>query len=216
MASSIALLCAGTATAQTVSGFARVVDGDTLDIADHRIRLHGIDSPETGQKCITRTGRKLRCGVEASDKLNLLIGGQIVRCKGSAYDDHGRLIAVCTTARHNLNREMVRSGWAVAFKKYSEDFLSEEIEAFKAGRGLWRTRFERPVDYRAKRWKIAKQVAPAGCPIKGNISVKTGEKIYHAPWSQWYERTKITPAKGERWFCSEGEAIRAGWRPPLR
>ena len=55
-----------------------------------------------------------------------------------------------------------------------------------------------------------------GCPIKGNIN-RDGELIYHTPWgSQWYDRTKINPDQGERWLCSEREALDAGWRAPLR
>jgi hypothetical protein len=54
--------------------------------------------------------------------------------------------------------------------------------------------------------------ALSGCAIKGNISVSTGERIYHVPGQTYYDETIITPAKGERWFCSEGEARAAGWR----
>jgi hypothetical protein len=60
------------------------------------------------------------------------------------------------------------------------------------------------------------QEAPEGCPIKGNINSE-GERIYHTPWgSQWYERTKISADQGEQWFCSERQALDAGWRAPLR
>ncbi len=52
----------------------------------------------------------------------------------------------------------------------------------------------------------------AECEIKGNISYRTGEKIYHVPGQQYYTRTQIDTSDGERWFCSEDEAIRAGWR----
>lgn len=54
------------------------------------------------------------------------------------------------------------------------------------------------------------------CTIKGNISYKTGEKIYHVPGGNFYTRTKINLSKGERWFCSEEEARKAGWRKSLR
>ena len=50
------------------------------------------------------------------------------------------------------------------------------------------------------------------CLIKGNISVATGEKIYHVPGQRDYEKTVITQSKGERWFCSEAQAVAAGWR----
>lgn len=52
---------------------------------------------------------------------------------------------------------------------------------------------------------------PAGCLIKGNINSK-GEKIYHMPGGEYYDQTTIDPQTGERWFCSEEDAIAAGWR----
>ena len=66
--------------------------------------------------------------------------------------------------------------------------------------------------FRHKRWEVAAQKAPQGCPIKGNIS--ENGRIYHVPWSRDYAKTRIDTAKGERWFCSEKEALEAGWRPP--
>ncbi len=55
-----------------------------------------------------------------------------------------------------------------------------------------------------------------GCLIKGNISINTGEHIYHVPGQMFYEQTVISPQYGERWFCSEAEAIAAGWRKARR
>jgi hypothetical protein len=52
----------------------------------------------------------------------------------------------------------------------------------------------------------------AGCVIKGNVSYRTGERIYHLPGQTYYSATRIKPAYGERWFCSEAEAQAAGWR----
>ena len=58
---------------------------------------------------------------------------------------------------------------------------------------------------------IASPHAP-GCVIKGNISQTTGDRIYHVPGQKYYEATQIDRLSGERWFCSEDEAKRAGWR----
>jgi cold shock CspA family protein len=55
-----------------------------------------------------------------------------------------------------------------------------------------------------------------GCNIKGNISIDTGNKLYHTPGMEDYFGTVISPEKGERWFCSESEAIAAGWRKAPR
>lgn len=57
----------------------------------------------------------------------------------------------------------------------------------------------------------AAQQPPAGCPIKGNINGR-GERIYHPPGCKYYAVTVIDPKRGERWFCSEAEAVAAGWR----
>ena len=53
---------------------------------------------------------------------------------------------------------------------------------------------------------------PDGCDIKGNISISSGEKIYHVPGGTFYDETVIRPEYGERWFCTEQEAINNGWR----
>lgn len=54
-------------------------------------------------------------------------------------------------------------------------------------------------------------VRVAGCNIKGNINDR-GEHIYHVPGQAYYSATRINPARGERWFCSEWQAWWAGWR----
>ena len=57
---------------------------------------------------------------------------------------------------------------------------------------------------------------PPGCVIKGNISMRTGERIYHLPGQRYYDSTVISPDKGERWFCTEAEARENGWRKSKR
>ena len=210
----IGLFWALPASAETVHGPARLIDGDTIEIREQVIRLHGIDAPESGQQCFDSDERAYPCGEQATDALRDLIGGRSVTCQGDSFDQYDRLIARCSTTLLDLNVEMVRQGWAVAFLRYSDDYLEQETDAFKAGRGIWRGKFQRPYAVRAERWRVAEQKAPEGCPIKGNISNRG--RIYHAPWSRHYARTKIDEAKGERWFCSEAEAIRAGWRAPYR
>ncbi len=57
-----------------------------------------------------------------------------------------------------------------------------------------------------------KETVDPTCNIKGNISIDTGERIYHVPGQKFYDMTRIDPAYGERWFCSEADARAAGWR----
>ena len=191
------------------------MDGDTISIDTNVIRLHGIDAPENGQDCKKANGKKYNCGAKAENKLKELAAGEVT-CTGSARDNFDRLIAVCTNGETEINSSMVLSGWAVAYRKFSNDYITEEDEAKGAERGLWAGQFESPSEFRSNKWATAIQSAPdSECPIKGNINSKK-VRIYHAPWSRSYNRTKINTAKGERWFCSEAEALAAGWRAPLR
>lgn len=202
--------------AERLQGAARIFDGDTIEVDNQRIRLHGIDAPETDQKCFDARQKSYACGKQAVDALRKLIRGQPVICEGTIRDDYDRLIATCSTTNVDLNREMVARGWAVAYREYSKDYLEQEIDAIKQGLGIWNGQMpQTPKEHRARRWAVAKQIAPDGCPIKGNINTK-GVKIYHAPWSQYYSRTKISLNRGERWFCSELDAIKGGWRAPYR
>lgn len=73
--------------------------------------------------------------------------------------------------------------------------------------------FARLVDRVASGLKAA---AGADCNIKGNVSVNTGERIYHVPGQMYYDATRIDSRYGERWFCSEAEARQAGWRKARR
>ena len=207
----VALIWATPLTVQAAD--VAIVDGDTLDVGGVRYRLHGIDAPEAGQKCAKPNGGKWRCGRRAMDALAELASAGPVKCEGRGRDDFDRVLAVCTAGGVELNDAMVRRGHAWAFRKYSPDYVAAEKVAKAATLGVWRAKSEPPWEYRARRWQVGKQVAPDGCPIKGNIS-KSG-RIYHAPWSPWYGRTKVSVKKGERWFCSEREALDAGWRAPM-
>lgn len=191
----------------------RVVDGDTISIDGTSFRLHGIDAPEAGQTCSDAGGGTWRCGDEATRYLEQLMGDMVPDCDNRGLDAYDRVISVCTVGGIELNRAMVSEGYAWAFRRYSEDYTAEEEIAAGKGVQIWQAATQAPWDYRAAKWEVATQESPAGCPIKGNIS-ENGH-IYHAPWSPWYARTKISIDKGEHWFCSEREALDAGWRAPV-
>lgn len=193
-----------------LSGRARVIDGDTIVLGSRRIRLHGIDAPESAQICQTRDGGAYSCGGVAADRLRALIGAERVSCNSEERDRYGRLISTCRAGGRDLGAEMVRRGWARAYLRYSGDYAELEKEARQNKVGIWSGTFQNPWAFRKERWQLAAQGRDANCPIKGNIS-KSG-RIYHMPYSRDYARTRIDPAKGERWFCSEAEAIAAGWR----
>lgn len=202
------LTVSSTAGADTV----RVVDGDTLDIGATRYRLHGIDTPEPGQRCAGVDGGQWPCGNDATKHLESFVRGKHVTCDNRGVDDYNRVISVCVADGVDINRELVRVGLAWAFRRFALDYVETENDARARRVGVFQTDTQTPWEYRSRKWRVAEQKAPDGCPIKGNISVNG--KIYHTPWSPSYKRTRINLAKGERWFCDEREAIEAGWRAP--
>ncbi len=218
----------GTPGSGPIVGRASVIDGDTLEINGTRIRLHGIDAPESRQSCIV-AGKKSLCGRRATYALAQKIGNQIVTCEPKDIDRYNRVVAVCRAEGEDLNAWMVAHGWAVAYRRYSTDYVGHEKTASGSKLGIWRGEFMAPSEWRranrrgattARNTRTSQTAArrptkTAGCIIKGNIS-RGGERIFHLPSGKYYGRTRINGAKGERWFCSKSEARRAGWRQSRR
>ena len=101
-----------------VTGPARIIDGDTIEIHGQRIRLNGIDAPESRQTCMA-DGVTWPCGQSATDALAAFIGGESVRCEGKGSDRYGRTIATCTVQGEDIEAWMVTNGWALAKLKLS-------------------------------------------------------------------------------------------------
>lgn len=201
------------AAAKIEAGRATVIDGDTIDVGSVRVRIHGIDTPELAQRCANGRGGIWACGERAAERMAELVQGASVSCAAQSRDQYGRIVAICWARGVDLGETLVREGLAWAFRRYSDAYLAPESEARRAMRGVWRADTEPPWSYRAHRWDQAAAASPTpGCPIKGNVS-RQGERIYHAPWSPWYDRTVVDEARGERWFCDEAAALEAGWRP---
>lgn len=193
-----------------VDGQVAVVDGDTLRMGALRLRLHGIDAPEIAQDCTDGSGRLWACGAWAGAELTRLIAGRQVTCTAVDHDRYGRLVARCMVAGRDLGAALVGVGAARAYRAYSDAYLAPEAEARAARRGIWAGDHLDPADWRAAQRGAAPSAAPKGCAIKGNIS--EAGRIYHRPGQRDYDRTQISPGRGERWFCSEAEARAAGWR----
>lgn len=220
----------GTVSASKLTGRASVIDGDTLEIHSERVRLHGIDAPESDQLCQDSRGKNYRCGAISAKALDKLVSAsQPISCDFMERDQYDRFVGNCYGPDQvNLAASMVRSGYALDWPRHSGGLYAEENAAAKAERiGVWQGDFVQPWDWRAQERDAAPQnnTAPVSlfevpgaaddCNIKGNISNK-GERIYHVPGQKFYGKTKISEGKGERWFCSESEARSAGWRRAMR
>lgn len=219
IAAAILLLLASPALASSIEGRARVLDGDTIEIRGERIRIHGIDAPEGGQMCTGAKGKPFNCGATAKQALAGKLKGRPVACERKDTDQFGRMVAVCRAGSLDVGRWMVQNGYAIAFIRYSEDYVSEESTARASRRGMWAGQFEPPWGWRAKQRatqaaRAAAQTSPRpGCDIKGNVN-RRGDRIYHLPGGRHYAQTRIDPKAGGRWFCTEAEAKEAGWRAP--
>ena len=206
-------LLASQVHADVLKGKISVIDGDTVEMHGKRIRLHGIDAPESGQTCINKNRKNYRCGKLAAQLLSKIIGWNTVTCKVMDIDRYGRAIAVCSIKQKDINEQLVEEGLALAYRQYSKDYVLAEKTVRKAKKGLWQGDFIKPWDWRkGKRLVATSSTNTNKCKIKGNIS--SSGKIYHTQKSKWYNKTKINTNKGERWFCTEAEARAAGWRAP--
>jgi len=197
----------------------RVVDGDTIEVlmagTTYKVRYIGVDTPET-----VDPRRPVGCfGREASERNRQLVEGKTVALEKdiSETDKYERLLRYVWVGGEMVNATLVREGYAMAITyppdvKYQDLFRSLQEEARDAGLGLWGPAC------------IPTPIAPGVCDysggdqpvIKGNISQTTGEKIYHVPGGEFYDKTVIDESAGERWFCTEQEAVAAGWRRSKR
>lgn len=137
-------------SAAVLTGTARVIDGDTLEINGQRIRLHGIDAPESRQYCIVKN-TEYPCGAMATSWVASMTLGHDVRCEGNKKGKYGRLLAVCFVAGRNLNSEIVRAGWALAYTRYSHDYLDAQAIAARNHQGIWAGKFTPPWEWRKRK-----------------------------------------------------------------
>lgn len=216
----LVLIAAGSAASADLSGRVHVIDGDTLAIGDMRVRLHGIDAPERDQRCGGKGGYVWPCGAWVTGEVRARYEGRTASCVALEVDRYDRIVARCTVDKVDLGAAMVESGLAFAYRTYSEAYVPQERAAARRGAGLHATGVQSPAAFRALKREVRAErhmaTAPDGCRIKGNISHNSGQRIYHVPGQSWYDATKISTERGERWFCSEAQAQEAGWRRALR
>ncbi|AKS46772.1 Endonuclease YncB, thermonuclease family [Octadecabacter temperatus] len=206
------ILCLSSPALADVEGRVRVVDGDTLDVSGQRVRLHGIDAPETEQTCEDAQGSVWPCGAFVREEVARRYQGVRATCHEIEQDRYGRSVAKCFVNGRDIGETLVSDGWARAYREYSMDYDLAEKSAQVLGLGLWASSMQEPSAYRAEQRVPSPDIAApdANCIIKGNIS--GSGRIYHMPHNRDYANTRINEASGERWFCSETEARSAGWR----
>lgn len=166
----------------------------------------------------------------ARDALAALVKNKNVRCATQAHDRNNRPVAVCHADGVDLGEALVDQGLAIASRSFSERYVPNEERAKAEKRGLWAGDFVWPRDWRDRKKKDDQEglflVPPQPCPpppfnpgaeaclIKGNVNGR--KRIYHMPGTRHYEKVEITPDKGDRYFCTEDDAIACGWRRPGR
>jgi endonuclease YncB( thermonuclease family) len=221
MVAALVAACSPASLAQPISGIAKALDGDSLEVGGRQVRLFGVDAPEYEQTC-QRNGQLWNCGAKAAEHLSKLVMGAPVTCVPVNVDEYERAVSRCTKRGSDLNKDMVLSGYAIAYRRYSNDYVAAEEWARGAKRGLWSGTFTNPSEWRdaeRQRERVAQRrpaqrraQAPAqppahrgGCTIKGNQGGNGW--IYHLPGMPYYQKTRA-----EQMFCSEAEAQAAGYR----
>jgi len=232
----VVLLAPSLAYAADVSGVPKIREADLVQIGNSRIRLSGIDAPSADQLCLNTNGERWTCGIAARDELIKHTEGKSWACHLGQTDRRGRALARCEVDGQDIQKWLVRSGWALAFNRFSHDYDADEKEAREAKAGMWQGAFIAPWDWRIRNKKTpilgavkvpenahaillasaSGPIAPSpDCTIKGNVN-SSGECIYHQPTSRWYGQIKMQISKGTRWFCSVEEAEAAGCRETRR
>ena len=153
------LILTSNTIAEEIIGIPKIVDGDTVHINEYKIRLEGIDAPEIRQKCKKEKlkissiigftfYKNYSCGEVSKENLELKIDRSKIKCISSTKDRYKRYLAKCFKNRINLNRWMVRNGHAVAYRRYSKEYVSDEDFAKKNKLGLWQGKFLNPEKWR--------------------------------------------------------------------
>jgi endonuclease YncB( thermonuclease family) len=152
------------AHAMSVTGFARVLDGDTADIGGKRVRFFGIDAPELSQSCVDANGTSWQCGKASRDRLEELTAGKTVTCTYEEADATGRLLGSCKADSRDINGTLVSEGHAWAFVRYSDTYVETERKARAARKGIFAAENVPAWEYRAKRWDRSHPQRTAGPP----------------------------------------------------
>jgi endonuclease YncB( thermonuclease family) len=131
-----------------ITGPAIVTDGDTIKIGGQRIRIHGIDAPEAKQSCKYPSGEEWSCGSAATALMSRLTANHKVSCEQRDVDRYGRIVSICLAEGTDIGKAMVQHGLALAYRRYSTDYVATEDGAREARRGMWQGTFIEPWEWR--------------------------------------------------------------------
>ena len=152
-------------------GPAIAIDGDSLLIADQRLRLDGIDAPELAQSC-TKNGKSWRCGQQSRNVLKGLLKQGVLHCISTGQDKYDRTLVSCEIiSEFHLNQQMVQLGWAVDYGGYAR----EEAQARRNRLGIWAGEFDRPQDWR--REHRADTIADQSTDVLSKLRIFTVEQL---------------------------------------
>jgi endonuclease YncB( thermonuclease family) len=209
-------------------------NADNLTLDGRTYRLDGIDAPEIDQTCIGREGEAYPCGRAAAQARNEFIAGRTVHCDDLGPDRAypNWRIGRCSVAETDLNRWLVKEGWAINLEPDAKGRFKGDEDDARAGRlGMWKGCFVAPQDFQRQNKRTAQLLGsncppdareklfpaevrmPPGCEIKGKYALRAlpYRGTYHVPGCRSYGRTR----KPDRWFCSEEDARSAGFRRSL-
>lgn len=196
---------------ERVEGRALAEDGGHIKIGKRLIRLDDIEALMPAQTCKTARGRTWRCGRSAKANLYRIIRRKTITCEITGKTNSGIDLANCKAGDKDVAGQLVGLGYAFSEQGIFAQYSNEENQARENKRGLWQGSALRPQDFRDNVWKKAAERAPDGCPIKGRVIRR--KKLYALPWDSGYDRARIRERRGEKWFCSEQDAIAAGFTP---
>ena len=194
--------------AHKIEDAAVVIDGDSIEIAGRTRHLAGIDAPELGQQCMN-AGKQWRCGLEAALTLQKLFEFGPIDCAPAGQPAAGPTIA-CAAKGKDLAEALLAQGYAVALPDADPGYIRAESAAKKAELGLWRGDFVQPAAWRDGQRLPGETSGLGECTVKGVID-SDNQRLYYVPSDEEYEALKIDPSRGERMFCSDDEAVLAGW-----
>ena len=127
-----------------------IVSGDVFRIGQQTIRLYGLASPLSNQKCLDASGHTYDCGYVSARMLKDFVSGDDVSCRIMNINAKGELMAACSVGSFDIGAAMVEAGWAIALPAVTAIYLPYQQKAQEGRKGLWEGQFQMPWEWAAK------------------------------------------------------------------